>query len=111
MATPVVRRSGMSASTLVLACVLVLLSLWKVDTGLTARRLTSFERHDVDSTSFRSSTAPDEARAKLYRFLATAGEKSASSSSGDVIESGNEEVRRLTLLSLMVYATGDGIRR
>jgi hypothetical protein len=105
VATPVVRRSSTSASALVFACALVVLSMWKVDRGLTERRLTSFNGNDAASTSFRHFKALDQSRSELYSLLATAREESG------VTEAWSEEVRRLTLLSLMVYATGDGNRR
>jgi hypothetical protein len=55
--------------------------------------------------------APAESSSELYRLLVATIEQSGVNSAGDGIEARNEEVRRLTALSLMVYVTEDGIKK
>ena len=91
---------------LFLAFALVTLSLWRVDTGLV-------EQQSVPSGDFGAKilTSPqDDSRSDRQR--ATSLEDLAFGSWGTVqIESENEEVRRKATVALMVYATGNGIRR
>lgn len=111
MATSIIRDSGSSAIALVLAYALVVLSLWKVDTGLAGRRLTAFGGNDAVATSLVPPIAPAESSSELYRLLVATNEQSGVSSAGDGREAQNVEVRRLTALSLMVYVTADVVKK
>ena len=111
MATSIIRDSSSSAIALVLAYALVVLSLWKVDTGLAGRRLTAFGGNDAVATRLAPPNVSDESSSELYRLLVATNEQSGVSSAGDRTEAQNEEVRRLTALSLMVYITADRVRK
>ncbi|HET9884038.1 MAG TPA: hypothetical protein VFS81_19960 [Candidatus Binatia bacterium] len=99
-------RSSAYRLSLFLAFALIILSLWRVDTGLV-------EQQSVPSGDVRAKilTSPqDDSRSDRQR--ATSLEDLAFGSWGTVqIESENEEVRRKATVALMVYATGNGIRR
>ena len=112
MATSFFRDSSSSAFALVLAYALVILSLWKVDTGLGGRQsLTASEGSGVIKITLPLRNVPDESSSELYRLLISTPEQSNVWSAENRTEAQNEEVRRLTALSLIVYATGDGIKR
>ena len=101
-------QSGSSAYplSLYLAFALIMLSLWRVDTGLV-------EQQSVPSGDFRAtSLAPPQDDSRSDRQRAASLEDLAFGSWGTIqVESENEEVRRKATVALMVYATGNGIRR
>jgi hypothetical protein len=110
MATSFFRNSSSSAFAIVLAYALVILSLWKVDTELAGRgSSTAFEGSGVVK-NLAPTNAPDESYSELYRLLVSIPEQSGARSAKNGTEA-NEEVRRLTALSLILYVTGDGIKR
>jgi hypothetical protein len=111
VATSIIRDSSSSAIALVLAYALVVLSLWKVDTGLAGRRLTAFGGNDAVATSLVPPNGPAESSSELYRLLVATNEQSGVSPAGDRTEAQNEEVRRLTALSLMLYVTADVVKK
>ena len=91
---------------LCLAFALIILSLWRVDTGLVEQQ--SVPSGDVQAKILAS--PHDDSRSDRQR--ATSLEDLAFGSWGTVqIESEDEEVRRKATVALMVYATGNGIRR
>lgn len=112
MANPVIGSSDKSAYPLFLAYALVVLSLWKVDTGLIGRKgLTASGDNNVVATRFAAIKPPDESRTH-DRLLVSMLEQSGVNPSARIgTEAQNEEVRRLAALAVMVYVTGDGIRR
>ncbi len=112
MANPVTGSSDKSAYPLFLAYALVVLSLWKVDTGLIGRTgLTASGGNNVVATRFAPIKLPDEARTH-HRLLVSMLEQSGVNPSARIgTEAQNEEVRRRAALAVMVYVTGDGIRR
>ena len=111
MATSFIRDSSSSAFALVLAYSLIILALWKVDTGLAERQSsTAVEGSSAVKTTFAPPKAPDESSSELYRLLVSTPEQSDVRSIKNGIEA-NEEVRRLTALSLILYVTEDGIKR
>jgi hypothetical protein len=113
MATPVIRSSNSSAYALVLAYALIVLSLWKVDMGLVGRPgFTAWDGDNAVARRFAPTQIADESRSEVYRLLASTLERSDTPASAGVgTEPQNEERRRLAALALMVYVTGDGIRR
>ena len=114
MATPNLRDSSSSAYALALAYGLVVLSLWNVHMGLVGRPWLAPPptSNNTVGTSFTPTKAADESRSQVYRLLTSVVEPSAVNSSVAAgTEAENEEARRLTALSLIVYVTGDGIRR
>jgi hypothetical protein len=112
MATSFIRDSSSSAFALVLAYSLIILSLWKVDTGLAERQSsTAVEGSSAVKTTLAPPKAPDESSSELYRLLVATNEQSGVSSAGDRTEAQNEEVRRLTALSLMLYVTADVVKK
>jgi hypothetical protein len=110
MAAP--NSSNSSAYALLLAYALVVLSLWKVDTGLVGRPgFTASDGNNAVARFAPTSTA-DDARAEVYHLLASMLEPSDATPSAAVkADPQNEELRRLAALTLMVYVAGDGIRR
>jgi hypothetical protein len=113
MAAPKSTSSNSSAYALILVYALVVLSLWKVDTGLVGRPgSTAWHGNNAVATRFAPTQIADESRSEVYRLLAPMLEPSdATLSAGTRTEPQNEELRRLTALALIVYGTGDGIRR
>ena len=110
MANPVIRSSNSSAYALFLAYALIVLSLWKVDIGLIGRTgLTVSSGNNVVATRFAPIKPPDESRIH-HRLLLSMLEHSGVNPSART-EAQNKEARRLAALAVMVYATGDGIRR
>jgi hypothetical protein len=109
MAAP--NSSNNSAYALVLAYALVVLSLWKVDTGLIGRTgLAASGGNNVVATRSAPIEASDEPT--QYRLLVSMLEQSGVNPSARIgTDAQNEEVRRLAALALMVYVAGDGIRR
>jgi hypothetical protein len=108
MAAPAPDPSGSSAYrfSLFLAFALIVLSLWRVDTGLVEQQ--SAPSGDVAVTSL----APPQDDSRSDRPRAASVEDLAFGSWGTIqIESENEEARRKATVALMVYATGNGIRR
>jgi hypothetical protein len=108
MAGPVPDPSGSSAYplSLFLAFALITLSLWRVDTGLVEQQ--SVPSGEAPVTSL----APPQDDSRSDRQRAASLEDLAFGSWGTIqIESENEEVRRKATVALMVYATGNGIRR
>jgi hypothetical protein len=112
MANPVIWSSNSSAYALFLAYALIVLSLWKVDIGLIGRTgLTVSSGNNVVATRFTPTKPPDESRIH-YRLLVSMLEQSGVTPSiGIGPDAQNKEDRRLAALALMVYVTGDGIRR
>jgi hypothetical protein len=111
MATSFSRDSSSSAFALVLAYSLIILALWKVDTGLAGRQSsTAVEGSSAVKTTLPLPKAPDESSSELYRLLVSIPEQSDVRSIENGIEA-NEEVRRLTALSLILYVTEDGIKK
>ena len=110
MATSFIRDSSSSASALVLAYSLIILALWKVDTGLAERQPSTAVEGSAVKTTLAPPKAPDESSSELYRLLVSTPEQSYVRSIENGIEA-NEEVRRLTALSLILYVTEDGIKR
>jgi hypothetical protein len=110
MANPVIWSSNSSAYALFLAYALIVLSLWKVDIGLIGRTgLTVSSGNNVVATRFAPITPPDESRTH-HRLLLSMLEHSGVNPSTRT-EAQNKEARRLAALAVMVYVTGDGIRR
>jgi hypothetical protein len=105
--------SNSSAYALILAYILIVLSLWKLDTGLIGRPgFTAWGGNNAVATRFAFTGTADESRSEVYRVLASVLEQSdAAPSPGIAVDPEDEELRRLTALALMIYATGDGIRR
>lgn len=99
-------RSSTYRLSLFLAFALIILSLWRVDTGLV-------EQQSVPSGDVRVkilASPQDDSRSDRQR--ASSLEDLAFGSWGTIhVESENEEVRRKATVALMVYATGNGIRR
>jgi hypothetical protein len=109
MAASFITDSSSSAFALVLAYSLIILALWKIDTGLAERQSsTAVEGSSAVKTTLAAPKAPDESSSELYRLLVSTPEQSRSIENG--IEA-NEEVRRLTALSLILYVTEDGIKK
>jgi hypothetical protein len=114
MAAPNRTSRNTSLYSLVLAYALIVLSLWKVDTGLVGRPQFTFRQGDsvVVRTTLAPTAAGDESRSEVYRLLASLLEPSDTPPSpGGGADPQNEELRRLTALALMVYAAGNGIKR
>ena len=108
MAAPVPDPSGSSAYPLILflAYALILLSLWRVDTGLVEQQSAT---SDVDIALTGVAAAQDGSRS--HRRAASLEDIAFGSWGAIPIEADNEEVRRKATVALMVYATGNGIRR
>jgi hypothetical protein len=114
MATPIIRSSNSSAYALILAYALIVLSLWKVDMGLVGRPgFIAWGGDNAVARRFAPIQTADESRSQVYRLLASTLERSDTTSAGVGVgtEPQNEERRRLAALALMVYGSGDGIRR
>jgi hypothetical protein len=112
MAKAGIGSSSNSAYPLFLAYALVVLSLWKVDTGLIGRTgLAASGGNKVVATRSAPIEPSDESRTQ-YRLLVSMLEQSGFNPSARIgTDPQNEEVRRLAALALMVYVAGDGIRR
>ena len=108
MAAPNSTSSNSSAYAVILAHILLVLSLWKLDAGLVGRPgFTAW-----NATTFAPTRTADESRSEVYRVLASVLEQSDATPSPVIaVDPEDEELRRLTALALMIYATGDGIRR
>ena len=107
MAAPVNGTSGSSTYPLFLflAYALIVLALWRVDTGLVERQ-SAPSGGDIALTS--SAPAQDDSRSHLR---APSLEDLAFGSWGTIpVRAENEEVRRKATVAL-IYATGNGIRR
>ena len=106
MAAPV--NGPSSALLLFLAYGLVMLSLWRVDTGLVEQQSAPLDGNNAVTTS-----APADLQHDPRSYLRAASlEDLAFGSWGAIqIEAENEEARRKATVALMVYATGNGIRR
>jgi hypothetical protein len=113
MAAPNSTSSNSSAYAVILAYILLVLSLWKLDAGLVGRPgFTAWGGNNAVATRFAPTLTADESRSEVYRILASVLEQSdATPSPGIAVDPEDEELRRLTALALMIYATGDGIRR
>jgi hypothetical protein len=108
MSAPVPTPSGSPAYPffLFLAFALTVLSLWGVDTGLVEQQ-SSPSRGDIAVTSL----TPPQDDSRSYRRAASLEDLAFGSWGAIKMESEGEEVRRKTTVALMVYATGNGIRR
>ena len=108
MGAPVSNTPGSSVYllSLFLAFALVVVSLWRVDTGLVEQQpAPSAGAITMTSLAPAHEDSPSDRRAASLEDLAFG-------SWGAIpIESEDEEVRRKATLALMVYATGNGIRR
>jgi hypothetical protein len=112
MATPNTTSSNSSAYALIVAYALVVLSLWKVDTGLVERPgFTAWDGNNAVATRFAPTRTADDSGSEVYRLLASVLQSDATPSAAVGADPQNEELRRLTAVALMVYVTGDGIRR
>jgi hypothetical protein len=112
MANPVIWSSNSSAYALFLAYALIVLSLWKVDIGLIGRTgLTVSSGNNVVATRFTPTKPPDESRIHYRLLVAMLEQSGVTPSIGIGPDAQNKEHRRLAALALMVYVTGDGIRR
>jgi hypothetical protein len=108
MAAPASTPAGTPsyALVLVLAYALVLLSLWRVDRGLVEQQSVP-SRGDIGVTSL----APPQFASRSHPRAASLEDLAFGSWGAIQMESEGEEVRRKTTVALMVYATGNGIRR
>ena len=107
MEPPVPIASGSTVYALILALALIGLSLWSVDTGLVEQQ-SAPSSGDISVTSL----VPPQDNSRSDRQRAASLEDLAFGSWGTIhVESENEEVRRKATVALMVYATGNGIRR
>ena len=102
MAAPVGAPSGSSAYLLFLAYALILFALWRVDARLVEQQSAPSGGNNAVTTS-----APPRSHLRAASL-----EDLAFGSWGTIpVRAENEEVRRKATLALMVYATGNGIRR
>ena len=101
-------RSAAYPVSLFLAFALIVLSLWRVDTGWVEQQSAA-----ADGDSAVPTSAPSELNYEPSSHLRTTSlEDLAFGSWGAIrIEPENEEVRRKATVALMVYGTGNGIRR
>jgi hypothetical protein len=108
MTAPAPDPSGSSAYpfSLFLAFALLVISLWRVDSGLVQQQSTS-SRRDI----ILASLAPPQGDLSSHRRAASLEDLAFGSWGPLQLESENEEVRRKATVALMVYATGNGIRR
>jgi hypothetical protein len=108
MAAPVPDPFGSSAYllSLFLAVALIVLSLWRVDAGLVEQQSATSDG-DIAVTSL----APPQDDSGPHQRAASLEDLAFGSWGAIPIESGNAEVRRKATLALMVYATGNGIKR
>jgi hypothetical protein len=110
LANAVIGPSDNSAYALFLAYPLIVLSLWKVDIGLIGRTgLTLSSGNNVVATRFAPIKPSDESRTH-HHLLVSVLEHSCVNPSART-EAQSKETRRLAALAVMVYVTGDGIRR
>ena len=108
MAAPVNGPSGSSAYPLFLflAYALIMLALWRVNARLVEQQSAPSGGNNAVTTS---APPQDDSRSHLR---AASVEDLAFGSWGTIpVRAENEEVRRKATLALMVYATGNGIRR
>ena len=105
-AVPDPSRSSAYPLSLSLAFALIVLSLWRVDTGLVEQQSATSDG-DIAMTS----VAPAQDTSRYHRRAASLEDLAFGSWGTIPIESENEEVRRKATVALMVYATGNGIRR
>jgi hypothetical protein len=108
MSAPVPTPSGSPAYYLFLflAFALTVLSIWGVDTGLVEQQSSPW-RGDIALTSL----APRQDDSRSHRRAASLEDRAFGSWGAIQMESEGEAVRRKATIALMVYATGNGIRR
>jgi hypothetical protein len=108
MAPPVHVQSGNPAYPVVLslAYALIVLSLWRVDSGLVEQHSAPW-RGDTSLTSL----APAQDDSHSHRRAASLEDLAFGSWGPIQLESENREVHRKATVALMVYATGNGVRR
>ena len=108
MADPASTAAGTPSYALVLALAyaLVLLSLWRVDRGLVEQQSVP-SRGDIGVTRL----APPQFGSRSHSRAASLEDLAFGSWGAIPIESENEEIRRKATVALMVYATGNGVRR
>ena len=106
MEPPVPIASGTTVYALILALALIGLSLWSVDTGLVEQQ-SAPSSGDIAVTSL----APPQDNSRSDRRAGSLEDLAFGSWGTIPIDSENEEVRRKATVALMVYATGNGIRR
>jgi hypothetical protein len=108
MSAPVPTPSGSPAYPLFLflAFALTVLSLWGVDTGLVEQQ-SSPSPDDIAVTSL----TPRQDDSRSHRRAASLEDLAFGSWGAIKMESEGEAVRRKATIALMVYATGNGVRR
>lgn len=107
MAAPSVTPSSSSAYPLLLAYALVVFSLWTVDTGIVEQQSAPSGGNNAVTSSplDPQHDSPSQLRVSSVEDLAF-GSWGATRR-----EVENEDMRRKATVALMVYATGDGLRR
>src|SRR5688572_17107285 len=105
MAAPNSTSSNSSTYAVILAYILVVFSLWKVDTGLVGGpRITVPDSNNTVATTFAPTRTADESHSEVYRVLASVLEQSDATPSPSIgADPQNEELRRLTAVALMIY--------
>jgi hypothetical protein len=108
MAAPAPDPSGSSAYrlSLFLAFALIVLSLWRVDSGFVEQQSTPSRGHIM-----MASLAPAHDDLSSDHHPASFEDLAFGSWGTIPMESENEAVRRKATVALMVYATGNGIKR
>jgi len=112
--TPIdIRASNNSSHPILLAYVLLVLSLMNASTGTVGQRfLTASSRHNAaatGATAYKASFYSDPQRcgSSVSKFAQSA----IGSSSWTRTEAQCDKIRRIAALALVLYATGDRIRR
>ena len=105
MAAPVA-PSGSSAYLLFLAYALIVFSLWRVDTNLVEQ-----QSAPSGGNNALTSSAPPQEDSRSHLRAASVEDLTFGSWGTIPVRAENEEVRRKATVALMVYATGNGIRR
>ncbi len=109
MAAPVLGPFSSSAASLLLALALVALSLWRVDRGFMEHQVSARSGGDNAVTSLVPFDPQPDWRSHLH--AASVEDLVFGSWGGIRVPAENKEARRKATVALVVYATGDGIRR
>ena len=109
MAAPVLGPFGSSALCLVLALALVVLSLLRLERGLVEQQSSARSGGDYGVTGF--ATFGPQLESRSHPRIASVEDLAFGSWGGIRLPAENAEARRKATFALMVYATGDGIRR